>query len=290
MRFPLAILGITAMAGSALADTRLASWDVDLTRDGPGLLLRDILRESDDILAVVDAIVAAKADVLLLTSFDYDAGGAALGAFADLLAARGADYPLRIAQATNRGLPSGQDLNGNGRLGEAEDAYGWGRFYGEGAMALLSRLPLTGDLRDHTADQGRLASSGLWVVPLGPLDVIAFAATTPAFGNETRNAAEIAQAAALIEGRFVLIGKPNLDPAAGAGDRAVMASLLADSRLQDPLAGQPTAHWPDPIGALRVDYILPAAEILVAGAGVIPHDNAAFGAHSLVYIDIADVP
>ena len=56
-----------ALAAPAGAGTlRVATWSPDLTRDGPGLLLRDIRSGKDDqIAAAVQVIAAADADVLL---------------------------------------------------------------------------------------------------------------------------------------------------------------------------------------------------------------------------------
>jgi len=58
-------------------------------------LLRDILRGSDpQITAVMDLLVQANADVVLLQGFDYDLENRALSAFADALKANG--FPTRI--------------------------------------------------------------------------------------------------------------------------------------------------------------------------------------------------
>ena len=112
------------MAAPALADPlRIATYNTELSRDGPGLLLRDILRGEDDQIAGVTGVIArVSPDILLLQGIDYDAGGYALAAFADALAGMGADYPYRLALRPNTGMPTGLDLDGNGRLGEARDA------------------------------------------------------------------------------------------------------------------------------------------------------------------------
>lgn len=92
-------------------------------------------------------IAAARPDVLLLADIDWDAQGAALGALAARLEEEGLDYPHRLALAPNAGLPTGLDMDGNGRTGEPRDAQGYGRFRGDGGMAILSRWPL-GEARD----------------------------------------------------------------------------------------------------------------------------------------------
>ena len=222
-------------------------------------------------------------------------------------------------------MATGLDLDGDGRRGESDDAQGWGRFAGAGGMALLSRLPISASRdhsgflwRDLPANryprlQGqpfpsaeafarqRLASAGFWDVtldtPQGPLPLLAWHAGPPVFGgphrrNHWRNADETAfwhwrldGGLAPVPEPFVLMGNANLDPAAGAGDRAAMAALLAHPRLQDPLAGQPTANWPDGPGALRVDYLLPSRRLRVLDSGVLwPHPAAT---HALIWAEVA---
>lgn len=85
---------------------------------------------------------ALDADVLLLTSVDYDRDLVALGLLADRLARAGHPYPYRFALRPNTGLQTGLDLDGDGRTGEPEDAQGWGLFSGQAGMAVLSRLPI----------------------------------------------------------------------------------------------------------------------------------------------------
>jgi hypothetical protein len=213
-------------------------------------------------------------DIVLLTDIDWDADGAALTALAERLATLGLDYPHRLALRPNAGLASGLDLDGNGQTGEPRDAQGYGRFLGQGGMALLSRWPL-GKARDFSdllwrdlpggrlpvvdgapfpseeaqAAQ-RLSSTGHWLVPVEApgqgLTLLAWAATPPVFDgpedlNGRRNADELALWQRLLDGAWgppppgpVLLGEANLDPADGEGLREAMVALLADPRLQDP--------------------------------------------------------
>lgn len=119
----------------------LATWHVDLSRKGPGLLLRDLLRGK--LGHVVGEIARADPDLLLLTDIDHDHDGVALAQLADMLAEAGAVYPHRITARPNSGMPTGLDLDGDRRLGGAGDAQGYGDFSGQGGMAVLSRLPVT---------------------------------------------------------------------------------------------------------------------------------------------------
>lgn len=252
---------------------RIATWHADLSRRGPGLLLRDILKREEQVAATIEIILATTPDVLVLTDFDYDAGGAALRAMTEALAERGLDYPHHFQPRPNTGMRTGRDLDRNGRLGEARDAQGYGRFAGDGGLAVLSRWPVIADaVTDHAAllwrdlpdsrlmeeertdDRApvqRLGTAGHWIVPIdapgGRLDLWVFAATPPVFDgpedrNGRRNADEIALWSHVLEGEvagladhpFVIAGLANLDPADGEGLHEVIAGLLADDRLSDP--------------------------------------------------------
>ncbi len=137
-----------------------------------------------------------------------------MSALADRLADVGLDYPYRLAPRPNSGVPTGVDLDGNGRLGEARDAHGFGWFNGQDGIALLSRWPIDeGGLRDFsdllwTDLPGnsaasvlpedalpilRLTSTAFWDVPITLPDgtrfhVLATHVTPPVFdGPEDRN-------------------------------------------------------------------------------------------------------
>ena len=119
-------------------------------------MLRDITRGEDDQIAAVTSIIAeVDPDILLILGFDYDAGHVALTAFAEGLAAAGSPFPHRFALRPNAGWPTGVDVDGDGIWPEPQDAHGYGRFNGQGGMAILSRLAI-----DHGA--ARDFSGLLW--------------------------------------------------------------------------------------------------------------------------------
>lgn len=168
------------------------------------------------------------------------------------------------------------------------------------------------------------------------LTLLVWKATPPVFdGPEDRNGRRNHDEAALWlrllegalgpvpEGPLAVIGGANLDPFDGDGRAEALEALLAHPRLQDPAPeslggvaaardqgganarhrGDPardTADWRDDPGPgnLRVDYILPSADLTVAGAGVFwppPGDplaalldegGTAASRHRLVWVDL----
>ncbi|NEY90207.1 endonuclease/exonuclease/phosphatase family protein [Rhodobacteraceae bacterium KMS-5] len=338
--------GLWALGASA-ETLRIATYNADLSAPGPGLLLFDLRKKElpAQRAAVVEAITALDADVLLLTGIDFDLGGEALGALADRLEAAGLSYPHRIALRPNTGVPTGRDLDGNGQLGEARDAQGWGRFPGEGGMAVLSRLPLGADGRDFSTylwadlqgnlmpdtdparDVQRLHTTGAHEVPVllpdgRTLRLLAFYASPPAFdGPEDRNGRRNHDEAAfwlrLLAGDlplappeppFVILGQTSLDPEDGGGRPEALRALLSHPALQDPAPrGQSGREDPgqqgdpaldtalyDDLGGLRVEVILPSADLPVAAAGVLgpPEEDemartlATASRHRPVWVDL----
>jgi hypothetical protein len=262
-----AVLIALALAGPASAETlRIATYAPDLTRKGPGLLLKDIRAREPQVLAAATTIAAARPDAILLTGFDWDHDGLALEGFAALIAEAGLDLPHRFAARPNSGMATGLDLDGDGQTGTADDAQGFGFFSGEAGMAILSRLPL-GEVTDHSAvlwrdlpgnlmpetapeiaGVQRLSSTAHWDVPLmvgeKPLHLLAWSATPPVFdGPEDRNGRRNHDEAVfwlshLPNAPFVLLGNLNIDPVDGDGRREAFDALLTVA--QDPL---PRGDW-----------------------------------------------
>jgi hypothetical protein len=234
------LIAVTIAATTAQADSlRIATWAAPFSREGPGLLLRDILKGEDpQILAGVAIVARVAPDILVLTDFDFDLAGAAAEAFARSLAGSGQDYPHHFAIAPNSGRPTGLDLDGNGRLGEARDAMGYGRFAGDGGLLVLSKLPLDPsgvidlsqllwrDLPGATLPEQagqpfpsqeaqarlRLSTVAQWAIPVLPPDapaftIYAFAAGPPVFDgpedmNGLRNRDELRLPILWMDGQF----------------------------------------------------------------------------------------
>ncbi|WP_170327853.1 endonuclease/exonuclease/phosphatase family protein [Ruegeria arenilitoris] len=197
---------------------RIATYNTELSRDGPGLLLRDIRRGDQQVQAVVEVLVATQPDILALQGIDWDLNAEALIALIEQLRAAGLDYSYHFAAQPNAGLETSLDLNGDGRAHGPADAQGWGRFTGQGGLAVLSRYPIhSGDVQAFTdllwrdlpgaqmpvSDNGpfpseeaqsiqRLSAVAHWIVPvdtpLGTMDLMTFHAAPPVFdGPEDRN-------------------------------------------------------------------------------------------------------
>ncbi len=262
--------GVTALKAETL---RIANFHTDLSRDGPGMLLRDLTRSTEpDIKAVIATILASDADIITLQGVDWDFEQRTARALKAQLAQR---YPFHFTSKPNAGQPSGLDMDGDGQIGRAGDSLGWGQFSGQNGLLILSQHPiitpqvidltpmLWRDLPAHQMpryDNGLpfpseavqyvqpLSSTNHWAVPINigadsPLWIIAFHATPPVFDgpedrNGRRNADELRLAQRLIDkvypAPFVLTGAANLDPHRGDGQHEAITQLLADPRLQDP--------------------------------------------------------
>ncbi|MEP2715111.1 endonuclease/exonuclease/phosphatase family protein [Pseudophaeobacter sp.] len=207
---------------SAEGDTlRIATFNTELSRKGPGLLLRDIEHGDDpQIQAVVTVINGAQPDVLLLQGIDWDYENRALKALENRLAEAGSPYPYLFADQPNAGLATDLDLDGDTRLGGPGDSQGYGDYTGRGGLALLSKYPiltqevadlsslLWRDIPGATLPQHpdgspfpsaqaqkvqRLSSTAHWAVPIAltngaRLTLLCFQAAPPLFdGPEDRN-------------------------------------------------------------------------------------------------------
>lgn len=210
-------LGLCLLAGPAPGEPiRFATYHTELSRDGPGLLLSDILKRDEQVVAVAEVIAASAPDVLVMADFDHDLEGHALSAFRALLAEMGQDYPFAHATRPNTGVPAKVDLDGNGYADGARDNLGYGRFTGQGGLAVLSKHPfgtvrdfsgfLWADLPGHMAPMTRdgpfpsaeahavrvLSSVAHWAIPVTvgarTIELLAWHGSSPVFdGPEDLN-------------------------------------------------------------------------------------------------------
>jgi endonuclease/exonuclease/phosphatase family metal-dependent hydrolase len=241
------LLFVSALLAVALQPTwlqaqtlRIATFNTELSRKGPGLLLRDIERDNDaQIQAVVAVISQNQPDILVLQGIDWDHGAQALRALEQRLAAAGSPFPHLFSRQPNTGLATGLDLDGDQRLGGPGDSQGYGDYTGRSGMAVLSRYPI---LADDVSDLSgllwrdvpgatlprhqdgspfpspqaqavqRLSTTAHWALPVAAnkdtrLTLLVFKATTPLFDgvedrNGLRNADEIRLWQAFLSGQL----------------------------------------------------------------------------------------
>ncbi|MCA9129755.1 MAG: endonuclease/exonuclease/phosphatase family protein [Planctomycetales bacterium] len=208
---------------------RIATFNVSLNRRNAGQLSMDLARGNAQISALARVIRLVQPDILLLNEIDYDAAADNAGKFQerylnspenDEFLSGPWNMPFQYSASVNTGVPSGLDLNVNGRTGEPDDAWGYGAFPGQYGMAILSRFPIEQEAArtfQHllwssmpsaslpkapdqeepfydmaTWKQLRLSSKSFWDVPIltpqGTIHVLASHPTPPAFdGPEDRN-------------------------------------------------------------------------------------------------------
>ncbi|MEO0859262.1 MAG: endonuclease/exonuclease/phosphatase family protein [Pseudomonadota bacterium] len=270
-------------------------------------MLRDLQRGKDpQSTAVVNLLAWTEADVLVLLDIDWDLGGRGLDALVQRLAEAGQEYPYRVNLRPNAGRPSGHDLDSNGHLGDARDALGYGRFMGDGGLAVLSKHPV-GPAADHSGvlwrdmpdgaardlyppailDNLPVATVAQWAVPITvgntTITLIPLAAGPPVFDgpedrNGLRNRDELRFAARLVDDvpHPIVIGRANLDPDKGEGHPDALRALLDHGALQDTRpewqdrgqARMDTVNWQGP-GPMRVDYLLADRGLGVRASGVL---------------------
>ncbi|HSG14011.1 MAG TPA: endonuclease/exonuclease/phosphatase family protein [Gaiellaceae bacterium] len=128
---------------------RFATFNASLNRFNAGNLVSDLSTPNNtQAKTVAEIIQRTRPDVLLINEFDYDADGVAAGLFQDNYlsvsqnGAQPVDYDYSFVAPSNTGIPSGFDLNNNGSVGGADDAFGFGFFPGQYGMAVYSQYPI----------------------------------------------------------------------------------------------------------------------------------------------------
>ncbi|RLZ02408.1 endonuclease [Kocuria tytonicola] len=207
--------------GHSGARLRVATYNASLNRGTQGQLLKDLsTRDNQQARNIAEVIQTNAPDVVLVNEFDYVPGGGAARAFRDNylgLSQRGEaaqKYPYYYTAPVNTGVPSGLDLDQNGTVGGAGDAWGFGQFPGQYGMVIFSKYPIAQDqvrtfqnfrwqdmpgnqmpTSFYTPEQQRklrLSSKSHWDVPVRvgkqTVHVLAAHPTPPSFdGPEDRN-------------------------------------------------------------------------------------------------------
>ncbi|HEV8291896.1 MAG TPA: endonuclease/exonuclease/phosphatase family protein, partial [Tepidisphaeraceae bacterium] len=154
------ILLLLFLPSTAIAQFKIATFNASLYRDQPGQFFTDLSQGDSQIRTIAEIIQRTNPDVLLINEFDYSPNNAAVDLFQTILSApqnnlnlptsgQAILFPYRRAFESNTGIASGFDLNNNGRAvttvgtsGYADDAFGFGAFPGQHAIALFSKYPI----------------------------------------------------------------------------------------------------------------------------------------------------
>jgi len=130
-----------------VAAIRVATYNSSLNDDKGELIAH--LRAGDANASRIAAVIQRNhPDLLLLNEFDYDEAGEAADLFQHEyleVSQHGQPpiaYPYRYLAPVNTGVPSGMDLDHDGKAGGPDDAWGFGRHPGQYGMLVLSKYPI----------------------------------------------------------------------------------------------------------------------------------------------------
>ena len=146
----LALAGCHAAARTspAVATLRVATYNGSLYDDKDGGLVARLQAGDEAARKIAAVIQHQRPDLMLLNEFDYDAGGRAADLFQRDYLEVGQfgqspiRYPYRFIAPVNTGVPSGMDLDHNGKIGGGNDAWGFGNHPGQYGLLVLSRYPI----------------------------------------------------------------------------------------------------------------------------------------------------
>ena len=226
LQISLCLFSSAELPASPPTKIRFATFNASLNRATHGQLQQDLASAADpQCRKVAEIIQRVRPDVLLINEFDYDAGEVAADCFQKYYLEVSQNnlppiqYRYRFLAPVNTGLPSGKDLNGDGKLNGPADAFGFGQFPGQFGMLVLSRYPIqTEEVRTfqhflwkdmpnarqprnedgslfypaETMKHLRLSSKSHWDIPLqlekGTIHFLVAHPTPPVFdGMEDRN-------------------------------------------------------------------------------------------------------
>jgi hypothetical protein len=138
----------TAPAATTSPSLRVATYNGSLNNDTDGGLIARLEKGDASARRIAAVIQHNHPDLLLVNEFDYDAAGRAADLFQHEYLEKGQfgeapiTYPYRYIGPVNTGVPSGLDLDRNGKIGGGNDAWGFGLHPGQYGMLVLSRYPI----------------------------------------------------------------------------------------------------------------------------------------------------
>jgi hypothetical protein len=130
---------------------RVATFNMALNRKEPGQLVDELTQGDDQAMRVATIVQLVQPDVLLANEVDYSEGKAAKVLMDEYLnkarhpkiKSLPCNFKSLFAGPVNTGVPSGLDLNLNGRTTDNEDAWGYGAFPGQYGMVVFSKFPIS---------------------------------------------------------------------------------------------------------------------------------------------------
>ena len=254
---------------------RVATYNTSLYDEAAGGLVRRLENGDGGARKIAAVLQRVRPDVVLLNEFDFDPGHRAADRFQrdylEVAQAGGGEalrYPYRYLAPVNTGVPSGLDLDRDGRVGgegrdRGNDAWGYGLHPGQYGMLVLSRHPIdaagvrTFQLLKWSAlpdarqprdpatgavwyppaiwSQLRLSSKSHWDVPirtpLGVVHLLAAHPTPPVFdGPEDRNGARNFDEIRLWA-RYLSANRPGADGAWLCDDQGRCGGLAAGAQF-----------------------------------------------------------
>jgi hypothetical protein len=145
--FSLAWCSAGTYAANPPETVRVATFNCSLNRNDSSELARDLESGSNpQARQVAEIIQRVRPDILLLNEFDYDAEELAARLFQEKYLAVGQNgceplsFTARFTAPVNTGVPSGLDLDRDGKDDGPGDAFGFGRHPGQYGMVVFSRF------------------------------------------------------------------------------------------------------------------------------------------------------
>jgi len=124
---------------------RVATFNVSLHRKAEGELSADLKKGNAQAKRLAKIVQAVGPDILLANEVDYDGGESARLLLTDYFG-NSKDDSKRLkyffTSEVNTGIPSGLDIDKNGRIGGPNDAFGFGEYPGQYGLAIFSKFPI----------------------------------------------------------------------------------------------------------------------------------------------------
>ncbi len=145
----LTALVVCSTANAAPNDLRIATFNIAMGLQEEGQLGQNLANGQEPRLQqVAEILQRVRPDIVVLNEFDYDPDYDAADLFNEHYLAKSWNgqqtirYPYSYRGPVNTGMDSGLDLDGNGKTGDPQDAWGYGSFPGQYGMLFLSRFPI----------------------------------------------------------------------------------------------------------------------------------------------------